>query len=130
MDEERARQLLRENASQYSSESQKNQEISKLITEDSDAMYDLSEQQIIVMSVIASFHECVLPLPQTMAFLSGYASKSRSRDRMGRQEFVQCHERRPTYLFNPHDTEKEEIERIRPQKKSKWSFMNRNKERN
>lgn len=127
MDVSRAEELLRTSASQYSSDLQKNQEISKLITEDADSMLDLSEQQIIVISMYRSFHENVLPLPQTMAFLDNYGSLSRSRDRMGRQEYVECHARRPTYVFNPHETDREEIEKLQPQKKSRWSFFRRNK---
>jgi len=133
MDVDKAQDLLRTSASQYSSEAQKNQEISRLITEDADSMLDLSEQQIIVMSMHRSFHENVLPLPQTMAFQGHYGSLSRSRDRMGRQEFVECHARRPTYVFNPHDTDKEQIERDRtvsaPQqkKRSTWNPFRRNR---
>lgn len=130
---ETAKELLRTSASQYSSEAQKNQEISKLISDESDSMQDLSEQQIIVMSMYRSFHEKVLPLPQTMAFQGHYGSLSRSRDRMGRQEFVECHARRPTYVFNPHDSDKLEIERQRSasvpaqQKKSSWNPLRKNK---
>ncbi|ETA66607.1 hypothetical protein MettiDRAFT_0004 [Methanolobus tindarius DSM 2278] len=127
MDSEAAQQLLRTSASQYSSEAQKNHEISKVITDDSDSMLDLSEQQIIVMSMYTSFHEHVLPLPQTMSFMAHYGSKSRSRDRMGRMEFVECHARKPTYVINPHDTDKEQIEMARPQKKSVWDRFRKNR---
>ncbi|SFM90317.1 hypothetical protein [Methanolobus profundi] len=127
MESDKAQDLLRTSASQFSSDAQKNLEISKLITDDSDSMQDLSEQQIIVTAMLRSFDKCVLPLPQTMAFLGNYGGLSRSRDRMGRQEFVECHARRPTYIFNPHDSEAEQIEKIRPQKKSAWDRFRRNK---
>ncbi|ETA67387.1 hypothetical protein V7O61_08400 [Methanolobus sp. WCC1] len=129
MDSETAKELLKTTASNYSSEAQKNQEISKLITDDSDSMLDLSEQQIIVMAMYRSFHENVLPLPQTMSFLDNYGGLSRSRDRMGRQEFVECHARRPTYIINPHDTDKEQIQMASPQqpKKSVWDKLRRNR---
>jgi hypothetical protein len=122
MDTTTAQDLLKTSASQYSSDVQRNQEISKVITDDSDSMLDLSEQQIIVMSMYRSVHERVLPLPQTMAFLSNYGSLSRSRDRMGRQEFVECHARRPTYIVNPHDTDVQEMQQAKQQANPKRSW--------
>jgi hypothetical protein len=125
MDTTTAQDLLKTSASQYSSDVQRNQEISKVITDSSDSVLDLSEQQIIVMSMYRAVHERVLPLPQTMAFLSNYGSLSRSRDRMGRQEFVECHARRPTYIVNPHDTDVQEMQQAKQQaspQKSRWNL--------
>lgn len=129
MDLIKAQELLKTSASQYSSDMQRMQEVSRLITDDSDSMLDLSEQQIIVMSMYRSFHEKVLPLPQTMSFQGNYGSLSRSRDRMARQEFVEVHARKPTYVYNPHQTEREEIEKQQhqPQNKNRFGWLRRNK---
>jgi hypothetical protein len=123
MDTTAAQDLLRTSASQYSSDAQRNQEISRVITDESDSMLDLSEQQIIVMAMYRSVHERVLPLPQTMSFLSNYGLLSRSRDRMGRMEFVECHAKKPTYVINPHDTDREQTAQAQqPQRRNIWSL--------
>lgn len=89
---------LRSKVSQFSPEAQKNAAIEQLVTSNADSMFDLSDSQITTMSLFKTFDENVVGIPAVIGFLDKYASLSRSRDRFGRQEYAECHVKRPSYV--------------------------------
>jgi len=62
--------------------------VQALINPTTDAMYDLSQQQITAMALYGAVDQYVIPLPGVMCFMNRAASLSASRDRLGRQEAV------------------------------------------
>jgi hypothetical protein len=62
--------------------------VTALINPTTDAMYDLSQQQITAMALYGAVDQYVIPIPGVMCFMNRAASLSASRDRLGRQEAV------------------------------------------
>lgn len=103
---------LSNNVSQYSREAQRIQAINLLVTENNDSLQDLSEEQIKAISLFRSFNDNILPVPEVMDFLDNFGSLSRSRDRMGRQEYKECHDRPINYNVNRHDFAETEQQQV------------------
>ena len=95
--------------------------VASLINPNTDAMYDLSQQQITAISLYGAVHEHVLPIPGVMTFLNRSASLSASRDRLGRQEAVNTRIPRPVIPSIYPQLEPDE----KP-KKSYFSFLKKN----
>lgn len=62
--------------------------VAALIKPETDAMYDLSQQQITAISLYGAVDKNIIELPAVMDFLNRAASLSASRERLGRQEAV------------------------------------------
>lgn len=62
--------------------------VQALINPSTDAMYDLSQEQITAISLYEAVNSAVIEIPGVMIFLNRAASLSASRDRLGRQEAV------------------------------------------
>lgn len=62
--------------------------VAALINPTTDAMYDLSQQQITAISLYGAVDKNIIELPAVMDFLNKAASLSASRERLGRQEAV------------------------------------------
>ena len=122
MNEKQLEQMLKEKVSQYSPELQKLKKVDLLVTELNDALTDLHEREITAIALFRSFHEGIIPIPATMHFMEQLISLRRSRDRLGRQEFVEVLKRRPTYSTNPYDFEIEE-EQAAEQRRSLFSRL-------
>jgi hypothetical protein len=62
--------------------------VQALINPSTDAMYDLSQEQITAISLYEAINTAIIPIHGVMIFLNRAASLSASRDRLGRQEAV------------------------------------------
>ena len=107
MDEKQLEAILKEKVSQYSPELQKLKKVDTLVTEMSDALTDLHEREITAIALFRAFNN-IIPIPATISFMEELMSLRRSRDRLGRQEFVEVLKRRPGYTIIPYDFEIEE----------------------
>ncbi|AKB51755.1 hypothetical protein MSBRW_2502 [Methanosarcina barkeri str. Wiesmoor] len=92
--------------------------VQALINPTTDAMYDLSQQQITAMSLYESVDKFVIPIPGVICFMNRAASLSASRDRLGRQEAVNTIIPRPVI-----PTLYPQIDPNQPPKKSFFSFL-------
>ncbi len=97
--------ILKEKVTEFSPELQRLKKVDSITTDVSDSMSDLPEGAIVAGALLRALHENVIEIPATMSFLTNYTSLRRSRDRLGRQEFVNILKGRPSYVFNPHDFE-------------------------
>lgn len=96
------RKIIEQRISPYSPEYAKLQKVDLLIQEMNDALTDLSETEINVISFFVSFHREICPIPGVIIYLHKIMSLRRSRGRMGRQEYVEALKRRPAYMPLPY----------------------------
>ena len=108
MNDKQLEMMLREKVSQYSPELQKLKKLDLLVTELNDALTDLHEKEITAIALFRAFNEKIIQIPATIHFMEQLISLRRSRDRLGRQEFVEVLKRRPAYYPVPYDFEVEE----------------------
>ncbi|WP_440947891.1 hypothetical protein ACSAZL_06500 [Methanosarcina sp. T3] len=111
----------KENSSKVSDNSDialKRSTVQALINPTTDAMYDLSQQQITAMSLYGAVDQFVIPLPGVLCFMNRAASLSASRDRLGRQEAVNTIIPRPVV-----PTLYPQIDSNQAPKKSLFSFL-------
>ncbi len=93
---------LGEQVTKFSPELQRLQKVDNLITDNSDAMSDLHEREITAMALLKAFND-ITPIPATMSFIDNIKSLRRSRDRMGRTEFVKAFKGGSmNYSINPY----------------------------
>lgn len=102
-------QILKERVTQYSPELQKLKKVDLLVQELNDALTDLHEREITAIALFRAFHSNIVEIPATMDFIENIISLRRSRDRLGRQEFVEVLKKRPTYYTIPYEFEEEEM---------------------
>lgn len=97
--------------------------VQALINPTTDAMYDLSQQQITAISLYGAVNQYVIPLPGVINFLNRAATLSASRDRLGRQEAVNTIIPRPVM-----PTVFPQMEPGQTPKRSIFSFLKKRKE--
>lgn len=102
-------QILKERVTQYSPELQKLKKVDLLVQELNDALTDLHEREITAIALFRAFHNNIIDIPATISFIEQLISLRRSRDRLGRQEFVEVLKKRPTYYTIPYEFEEEEM---------------------
>jgi|Deesub1362A_J573_1020465.scaffolds.fasta_scaffold01433_12 hypothetical protein len=95
-------EILRQRIQPYSPEHVKLQKVDLLIQEMNDALTDLSEMEINIVSFFISFHREICPIPAVIIYLHKLMSLRRSRGRMGRQEYVEVLKKRPAYMPLPY----------------------------
>lgn len=105
-DEQKA--LKSHSASAYNSDILKYEKVDRLTEDDRDDMTDLADREITAIALYRAFNDHICPIPSTMAFIQHVHSLRRSRDRMGRQEWVEIFKRPPSYSRMPYDWEEEE----------------------
>ncbi len=110
MDEKQLESILKERVSQYSPELQKLKKVDLLVQEMNDALTDLHEREITAIALFRAFNSNIVKIPATVKFLDELMSLRRSRDRLGRQEFVEVLKRRPSYSIVPYEFEDEEYQ--------------------
>lgn len=98
--------------------------VQALINPQTDAMYDLSQQQITAISLYGAVDQYVIPLPGVINFLNRAASLSASRDRLGRQEAVNTIIPRPVM-----PTVYPQMEPGQAPQKSIFSFLRKRKDK-
>ncbi len=97
------REILRQKVTEFSPELQRLRKADSITTDNSDAMSDLHEREIAAMALLRALHNKVVPIPGTMDFLDNLKSLRRSRDRMGRTEFVKVMKGgSANYSINPY----------------------------
>lgn len=101
MDEEN-KKLLQDRVTEFSPELQRLRKMDGIVTDSGDAMSDLHEREIAAIALFRALNTKIIPIPATMYFLENLASLRRSRDRMGRSEFVNILKGRPSYSINPY----------------------------
>ncbi len=94
-----AEAILREKVTQYSPELQRLKKVDSLLVDNSDALYDLPQEQQVATSLFRALDKNIIKVPATMNFIENMASLSRSLDRKGRQEFVTVLKQRPKYFI-------------------------------
>ncbi len=96
------RATLQERVTEFSPELQRLKKIDSIVTDMSDGMSDLHEREITAISLFRAFDASIIPIPGVMCFMENFMSLRRSRDRLGRQEFVNVLKHRPSYVINPY----------------------------
>jgi len=119
---------LKEKVTETSPELQRLKRYDLIVTEINDALSDLHEREITAIASFRAFNNNIIQIPTTMSFIENIISLRRSRDRLGRQEFVELYKRRPSYIINPYSFE-EESEGITEQKEGIISKLFRRKKR-
>lgn len=94
--------LLKQKVTQFSPELQRLQKVDMLLNDKSDGMSDLHEREVTAIALYRALHNKIIPIPATMMFLDEFISLRRSRDRLGRQEWVNILKGRPAYVVNPY----------------------------
>jgi hypothetical protein len=107
MNQEEIEKVLGERVTQYTPELQKLKKVDLLVTELNDALTDLHEREITAISLYRTLN-LIMQIPATSYFIEQLISLRRSRDRLGRQEFVEVLKRRPAYYTIPYEFEMEE----------------------
>ncbi len=102
------RSVLKDSVSGMSPELQRLKKIDGLITDNSDAMSDLNEDEITTFALFQDFNETIIEIPGTMILLEKIKSLRRSRDRLGRQEVVKTLKGSPGYVINPYNYEEDQ----------------------
>lgn len=92
---------LKKSVSAYSPEAQKNKAIAELVNSKQDSMFDLTEEQITSFALFRALDENIIDIPGTMAFLENFASLTRSKDRIGRYEYMASHAQRVVSYVKP-----------------------------
>jgi len=118
MDEKQLESILKERVSQYSPELQKLKKVDLLVQEMNDALSDLHEREITPIALFRTLNSNIIKIPATIKFLDELMSLRRSRDRLGRQEFVEVLKKRPGYTIVPYEFEEEEYQA--EQQKKSW----------
>lgn len=118
MDLKKIEKSIKEEITDLNPELQRFKRYDLIVTESNDALSDLHEREITAIASFRAFHEGIIEIPTTMNFLDNIISLRRSRDRQGRQEFVELYKRRPSYIVNPYSFEEEEEEEGIKQKTS------------
>jgi hypothetical protein len=103
-------EMLRERVTQYSPELQRLRKIDLLVEELNDALTDLHEKEITAIALFRALNKHIIEIPATLKFVEELISLRRSRDRLGRQEFVEVMKKRPSYSVIPYEFENEEEE--------------------
>lgn len=96
------KEILREKVTEFSPELQRLRKVDNLVSDTSDGMSDLHEREITGIALFRALNENIIPIPATMCFINNFISLRRSRDRLGRQEFVNVLKHRPSYMINPY----------------------------
>ena len=109
MNKQKVEQILKEKVTEYSPELQKLKKVDLLVTELNDALTDLHEKEITAIALFRAFNSNIIEIPATINFIEELISLRRSRDRLGRQEFVEVLKKRPSYFVHPYDFEEEEV---------------------
>jgi len=97
---------MSEGVTKYSPELQMLELRKFMITEMNDALADLPQKSIQAIALLRTVHETIIPIPEAVTFCDHFASLSRSRDRMGRQEGCGL-SNRPVASYQPVPTPRE-----------------------
>jgi hypothetical protein len=100
--------ILKDSVSGLSPDLQRLKKMDSLITDNSDAMSDLNEDEITAFALFQDFNDTIIEIPGTMTLLSKIQSLRRSRDRLGRQEVVKTLKGSPGYVINPYNYEEDQ----------------------
>jgi len=98
---EEEKKVLEGNVTQYSRDLQWFKRTDNLVELNNDALADLEEIQIVACSLIDALDGEIIPVPAVKKFKDRYVSLTRSRRRLGRQEYVEVLKRRPNYAMVP-----------------------------
>ncbi len=94
--------ILKEHVTDMSPELQRLKKVDILINDNGDSMSDLHEREITAISLFKALDEHIIKIPASIAFMDHFISLRRSRDRLGRQEWVNILKSRPSYTVNPY----------------------------
>jgi len=107
-------QILKQRISQYSPELQRLSKIDLLVDEKlNDVLSDLETFEITAISIYRALDKEFVKIPGTIEFLDNVVSLRRSRDRLGRQEFVEVLKKRPDYQILHSSEEESEIDQLK-----------------
>lgn len=113
---------IKQKISQYSPELQRLSKVDLLVEDDTkDALTNLSEFEITVISLYRAIDKDFFEIPGTIAFLDNIVSLRRSLEGMGIQNLVEILKKRPDYQFT-RGTEEDLEEEVKSGFREKLKF--------